>query len=62
MWEDPIVAEVHRIRREIYDRFNGDMAAYDRYLRDVEEEERKRGRKFLDAPLRDPRKPKPDAA
>ena len=62
MWEDPIVAEVHRIRREIYDRFNGDMAAYDRYLRDLEEEERKRGRKFLDTPLRNPRKPKPDAA
>jgi hypothetical protein len=32
MWEDPIVAEVHRIRREIMARFNGDRAAYDRYL------------------------------
>lgn len=62
MWEDPIVAEVHRIRREILARFGGDRAAYDRYLRTVEEEERKRGRVIIDTPLRDPRKPKPDAA
>jgi hypothetical protein len=62
MWEDPIVAEVHRIRREILARFNGDRAAYDRYLRELEEEERKRGRTIIDTPLGKPRKPKPDAA
>ena len=62
MWEDPIVAEVHRARQEIYDRFNGDMAAYGRYLRTVEEEERKRGRVIIDTPLRKSQKPKPDAA
>lgn len=28
MWEDPIVAEVHRIRKEIAARYNFDMAAY----------------------------------
>jgi hypothetical protein len=28
MWEDPIVAEVHRIREEIAARYKFDMAAY----------------------------------
>ncbi len=28
MWEDPIVAEVHRIREEIAAKYNFDMAAY----------------------------------
>jgi hypothetical protein len=28
MWEDPIVAEVHRIRKEIAAKYNFDMAAY----------------------------------
>ncbi|HYR08469.1 MAG TPA: hypothetical protein VEQ60_11890 [Longimicrobium sp.] len=42
------MAEVHRIRREIYARFDGDMAAYFRYLRAQEEEERKRGRVIVD--------------
>lgn len=28
MWEDPIVAEVHRIRQEIAAKYNFDMAAY----------------------------------
>jgi hypothetical protein len=62
MWEDPIVAEVHRARREILARFGGDRAAYDRYLRTVEEEERKRGREIISVPLSKPQKPKPDAA
>jgi hypothetical protein len=55
MWEDPIVAEVHRIRREILARFNGDRAAYVRYLRELEEEERKRGRTIIDTPFGRPR-------
>ena len=62
MWEDPIVAEIHRVRRKIYERFNGDMAAYGRYLREQTEAERKRGRTIIDTPLRKPQKPKPDAA
>jgi predicted GNAT family N-acyltransferase len=48
MWEDPIVAEVQRVRREIFARFDGDMAAYLRYIRAQEEEERKRGRVIVD--------------
>ena len=62
MSEDPIVAEIHRTRRKIYERFNGDMAAYMDYLREMTDEERRRGRKVIDTPLRDRRKPKPDAA
>jgi hypothetical protein len=62
MWEDPIVAEVHRIRREIFARFNGDMAAYVRHLQALEEEERKRGRVIISTPLRTSRATKPDAA
>ena len=27
MWEDPIVAEVHRIRQEMLDEFGGDVHA-----------------------------------
>ena len=57
MWEDPIVAEIHRVRRKIYERFNGDMAAYGRYLREQTEEERKRGRTIIDTPPRKPQKP-----
>jgi hypothetical protein len=57
-----IVAEVHRARRKIYERFNGDMAAYMDYLREMTEEERKRGRTIIDTPLRKPQKPNPDAA
>jgi hypothetical protein len=62
MWKDPIVAEIHRTRRKIYERFNGDMAAYMDYLREMTEEERRRGRKVIDTPLGKPRKPKADAA
>ncbi len=28
MWEDPIVAEVHRVRQEIAAKYSFDMAAY----------------------------------
>lgn len=59
MWEDPIVAEVHRVRREIFSRFDGDMDAYLRYIRAREEEERKRGRVIVDL---SPQASKTDAA
>jgi hypothetical protein len=47
-WEDPIVAEVHRVRREIFAQFSGDMDAYYRHIRELEEQERKRGRIIID--------------
>lgn len=47
-WEDPIVAEVHRVRREIFAQFGGDMDAYFRYIQALEAEERKRGRVIVD--------------
>jgi hypothetical protein len=62
MWEDPIVAEVHRARREIFARFDNDMGAYIRHIQQLEEEERKRGRVIIDTPFRQPERVKPDAA
>jgi hypothetical protein len=51
MWEDPIVAEVHQARRDILARFDGDMNAYFRHLRAMEEEERRRGRQIISTPV-----------
>lgn len=51
MWEDPIVAELHRVRLEIYTRFKGDMSAYLQHIRAGEEEERKRGRQIISSPI-----------
>ena len=62
MWEDPIVAEVHRIRREIMAEFNDDLGAYFRYIQALEEEERKRGVKYASLPRQLPENSKPDAA
>ena len=38
MWEDPIVAEVHRTRAEILAEFGGDFGKYIDYLRKREQE------------------------
>jgi hypothetical protein len=62
MWEDPIVAEVHKIRQEIMAEFDNDLDAYFRYVQGVEEEKRKRGVQYVKAPLRKVGIPKPDAA
>jgi hypothetical protein len=48
MWEDPIVAEVHRIRRKILAEFDGDFGAYFKYIQSLEEENRRRGVKYID--------------
>lgn len=61
-WEDPIVAEVHRIRWEVVAEFNGDLGAYFRYIQALEEEERKRGVKYVSLPPRHPMTYQPDAA
>jgi hypothetical protein len=53
-WEDPIVAEVHRIRREIMAEFNNDLEACFRYIQALEKENRKRGVKYVSHPLRRP--------
>lgn len=50
--EDPIVAEVHRVRREIFARHDSDLGKYVRYLRAMDDEERKRGREIITVPLR----------
>lgn len=54
MWEDPIVAEVHKIRQELLARFDGDVDAYFQYIRGIEAEKRRRGVRYVEAPLHDP--------
>lgn len=34
MWNDPIVEETHEIRRELADKFKGDVHAYFEHLRE----------------------------
>lgn len=51
MWVDPIVAEVRRIRDEHAAKFNYDLAAI---FRDIKEEERKSGGTFVTFPPRPP--------
>lgn len=43
MSEDPIVAEIHRIRQQIMARFNDDLEAYVAYLQTRRESDRRRG-------------------
>lgn len=62
MWEDPIVAEIHKIRQEIMAKFDNDLDAYVRYIQGVEEEKRKRGVRYIDTPIRKTELPEPDAA
>lgn len=38
MWEDPIVKETRAAREELFSRFNHDLAALCRYLREKERE------------------------
>lgn len=52
MTDDSIIDEIHRSRQEIFARFGNDMDAYLRYTRLREEEQRKRGREIITAPLR----------
>jgi hypothetical protein len=49
MWEDPIVAEVRKIREEHAARFNYDLHAI---CEDLKEQERKSGRTFVSYPAR----------
>jgi hypothetical protein len=40
MWEDPIIAELHKIRREMAAKFNNDIGAL---IEDARKRERKSG-------------------
>lgn len=62
MWEDPIVAEVRKVRQEIFARFDYDLDAYFGHLKTVEEEDRKRVAHYTDRPLAKNQPPQPDAA
>lgn len=53
--EDPIVAEIHEIRRQIMGEFDNDFGAYLRYLRRKQKEEMARGsRRYVAPPARRP--------
>lgn len=62
MWEDPIVAEVHRVRREISARFNHDLDAYFRHIRELDQQARANGRTVISVPPPKRQQSKPDAA
>jgi hypothetical protein len=49
MWDDPIVAEIRKIREEHAARFNYDLWAM---YEDLKEQERKSGREFKSYPAR----------
>ncbi len=51
--------EIHRIRREISERFNHDAEKLGAYYRELDEEFRKAGYKFADLPPEKPETPKP---
>lgn len=62
MWEDPIVAQVHRVRREIFARFDYDLEGYFQHLSELAEEERARGRVVISVPPPKRQWSNPDAA
>lgn len=62
MWEDPIVAEVHRIRREIMSEFNDDLDAYFRHIQAQQEADQRRGVKYVSLRSRHPHGDEPDTA
>ena len=61
MWEDPIVAEVRRVRQEIFARFNYDVDVYFEHLKTVEEEDRQRGARYTEGTTCEENPPQPDA-
>jgi hypothetical protein len=60
--EDPIVAEVHRIRQQIMAEVNDDLAAFVARLQLRRDSDRQRGFREADLPRVTPNLCKPDAA
>lgn len=60
--DEEIMAEVRRVRDEIYAEFGDDFDAYSPHLREVEKRLHAEGWTFVDPPLRPARRPRPDAA
>jgi hypothetical protein len=52
MWEDPIVAEIHRVREQILAEFNYDVHAYFAHLQQVAREQQARGVRYIQPPVR----------
>ena len=62
MREDPIVAEVRKVREQLFSEFGYDLEAYAGHIAEIEAEKKKRGFRYASPPpLREP-EPKPDAA
>lgn len=59
---DPMIGEVHRVRREYTAKFNDDLAAIFENVRKRQEEARKPGTASILAPLRRTEKPAEPAA
>jgi hypothetical protein len=49
-WDDPIVREVREARERIFATFDYDLDAYVRYLRELQEEARRRGGTIISSP------------
>jgi hypothetical protein len=62
MREDPIVAEVRKVREEILAEFNYDLQAYGEHLQRLEAENRARGIKYVEPTPRRTTLPRSDAA
>lgn len=62
MEKDPIVAEVRKVREEIFAEFDNDLYAYAAHLQELEREARKRGVRYSERPLAQPHSTHPEAA
>lgn len=49
MWKDPIVEEIHKFREEHAKKFDYNLEAI---FKDLKERERKSGRKFISLPIK----------
>lgn len=62
MKEDPIIAELHKVRREIMAEFGGDLQAYVRHIQAIEDAKRKQGVQYFSFTPRRAKDCRPDAA
>lgn len=56
-WTDPIVDEIHQVRRELAAKFGYDLKAIFRDVRERQEEARKSGRVIVPPPSKSKKKP-----
>lgn len=61
-WEDPIVAEVRKVREAIFAAYGFDTDAYWEHLGQVEREKREQGIRYVESPFAKRTTSAPDAA